>query len=764
MFVPVRKRYLQVAVVVTLVIVVGISVLLSSTISQLKNLNYIDSLSLSIWSSGGTTHSSLSDPGLSFNKKVTDLLNKKKKEDLEDIFWVTDTEITTDQTEMKIPSFYQLPDEQRPDVQPFDPRFTLAFYYDHVRRASKNSKTVTGPFHWADWVDMRVLDSYLFNPNAAEKTCDMLNAQPYEDEKFHDKKGREFHETRPVGEFCVLDKDLPKDHDDGNRLRLGFNVKDYFGRMLERNVQLAGKAYLYTMAPIPRGIVYLANDGIYNMTPTEKGKLVHNGLVDSFMHETGQKSINTLKQFRKLKKETPSFKDHVVNGYQVELSPDDFKLKPGQVIEELLLMQKSGIDLTEQQRTYMESLQYSMAVESAPPKYFHEASIFETLVGEHYDWRFFGGVKLGSSEQIVTLHRMVRVWLSFCRKTGVTTWLAHGSLLSWYWNGVAFPWDNDVDVQVPVMDLQKLSLNYNQSIIVEDPEDGFGRYFLDCGTFITLREHANGNNNIDARFIDIDSGLYVDITALAISNDKAPDRYKAMLPQNMQKDEHSNRDKNEHIKVYNCRNFHFSSLSEISPLVRSYAEGEVAYIPKRYSELLTTEYSDKGLLQKYFKGRVFMPQLRLWLHQDDLRFFLRHRQQWLEYYLPEPGSGGSATKPKTEGELNPNELSALMSLKEEDFLDLLQNNHILMDYVLSRDMTSVHENEIMRLLFGKSTAQIVFLAPDFNPLKYEPFLYRMRHDYDTYEMEVARYEGLHKKYLEAKSRFQDEPKKDQDKE
>ena len=72
------------------------------------------------------------------------------------------------------------------------------------------------------------------------------------------------------------------------------------------------------------------------------------------------------------------------------------------------------------------------------------------------------------------------------------------------------------------MDLHKLSLQFNQTIVVEDPEDGFGRYFLDIGSFITLREKGNGNNNIDARFIDIDTGLYIDITALALSNSETP--------------------------------------------------------------------------------------------------------------------------------------------------------------------------------------------------------------------------------------------------
>lgn len=127
------------------------------------------------------------------------------------------------------------------------------------------------------------------------------------------------------------------------------------------------------------------------------------------------------------------------------------------------------------------------------------------------------------------------------------------------------------------MDLHKLSLQFNQTIVVEDPEDGFGRYFLDIGSFITLREKGNGNNNIDARFIDIDTGLYIDITALALSNSETPKSDLAELPKNFEIKDNNYKPANELLQIYNCRNNHFNSYDELSPLMKSSVEGEIGY-------------------------------------------------------------------------------------------------------------------------------------------------------------------------------------------
>lgn len=736
----IKRRALHALLVCGALVLLSLWLSLASIPRLIQPANYLDSLLVSLWLSNP-----LNTDQDSLNKKVIQKVKQRRKNDLEDVFWRVDTRLRKDQTELEIPPYFFQNDKDRPDVQPFDPRFTLAFYYYFIRKHALTSpQGITAPFHWADWMDMSVLDQYIFTNE--HTTCSFMDQREKEEEmaKKHDKPNP--HESLDPAEYCLEDKDLPFTHDDGNRLRMGFNVKKYPGRMEASMGVIAGRSYMYTHAPPPASVIFMTDNGSYNITTTgAKEKLLHNGIVDDYI-KLGKKTINTLEEFTLLNQEVPSFTERVISDYQIHLSHLDFVLNPSEIIDQLQSRSQSK-PLTQQEEKYLQSVQYSVATQNDPPKFFKEARIFNTVIGDHYDWRFFNGIKLHSEEQELTLHRMVRTWLSFCRKQGIRTWMAHGSLLSWYWNGIGFPWDNDIDVQVPIMDLHKLAMYFNQSLVVEDGKDGFSRYFIDITSSITVREKSNGKNNIDARFIDVDSGLYIDITALAVSKESAPDRYTHGSPKEV-KDDPDKLNVNDKLQLYNCRNQHFSSLQEVSPLFKSFVEGKVAYIPKRYSDILTAEYNRKGLLDKFFSHRLFMPQLRLWIHQDKLRFFLRDRNQWLKYFSAKTSAElVGLTKPDLHGDLTTREVAALIEMNEKDLLDLMLDDSILIEYAVLREMTAIHENEIMRLLFGKSTEKIVLRAKEFSPLKFEPFLARLRQDYASFESEVQRYIGLHDKYI-----------------
>ncbi|RYP69707.1 hypothetical protein DL771_005986 [Monosporascus sp. 5C6A] len=51
-------------------------------------------------------------------------------------------------------------------------------------------------------------------------------------------------------------------------------------------------------------------------------------------------------------------------------------------------------------------------------------------------------------ERLPAPRLLVRSYFAVCRELGPEAWLAHGSLLGWYWNGRIMPWDHDVDAQV----------------------------------------------------------------------------------------------------------------------------------------------------------------------------------------------------------------------------------------------------------------------------------------------------------------------------
>lgn len=69
---------------------------------------------------------------------------------------------------------------------------------------------------------------------------------------------------------------------------------------------------------------------------------------------------------------------------------------------------------------------------SAEYKYFHEPGRDDIL--GHYDIRFFSE-PVDDAERAETLTHMIRAYLNFFNENNLETWIAHGTLLGWWWNG-----------------------------------------------------------------------------------------------------------------------------------------------------------------------------------------------------------------------------------------------------------------------------------------------------------------------------------------
>jgi hypothetical protein len=52
----------------------------------------------------------------------------------------------------------------------------------------------------------------------------------------------------------------------------------------------------------------------------------------------------------------------------------------------------------------------------------------------HYDRRYFHGIATDEERRDTQSH-MVRAYLTFFRTNKLDTWIAHGTLLGWWWNG-----------------------------------------------------------------------------------------------------------------------------------------------------------------------------------------------------------------------------------------------------------------------------------------------------------------------------------------
>lgn len=671
------------------------------------------------------------------NSMANKLTKRKVQEDVEDVFYALDTTVRRKQTELTIPSYFDAAKLNKIPKGPFDPRLTLAAYYNYLIHNPRPLGEIELPFHWSDWVDMSVIDPIIYK-TVTNFSCNYFDHRQYENETYgNTKEENDLHNgALSPKAFCNITRGNSSDLD------IGFVFTKHYGRMTEKQAILAARSYLYTLAPNPESILFLTKDGSYHVRVSrEPSALINGNAVSNSLasYKKKHKSINTLDVFKALRKARPSEKEFVVADYEIHLKHEDFILDVPKTLLDIDRIQNER-QLTRHEQNFQNALLNSLALQDDPPKYFQEAKVYDSRVADHHDWRFFNGFNYQTEEASLTLHRLTRTWLSFTRKLGLNSWVAHGSLLAWHFNGMNFPWDDDVDVQMPIQDLLKLSEYFNQTMIVEDAEDGFGRFFLDCATYITSREHGNGNNNIDARFIDVDTGMYIDITALAVSSDKADERFNQLIPAVFKDLAVPTIDINKSVRLYNCRNYHFVSHAEVSPLVRTFFDGELAYVPKNYPAILSQEYKD-GYTRRYHNGWVYLSQLRIWVHQRVLMAFLRHPTEWDEFFETR---SYLRTKllPEVNGGISNNEFLTLQNLSENDIFRLLHHDEIFLRYQKSKDITMFHETEGMRLQVGKSTEAMVELAPDLPPLRYEPFLALMRETFHDFEGNVERYEKL----------------------
>ena len=132
----------------------------------------------------------------------------------------------------------------------------------------------------------------------------------------------------------------------------------------------------------------------------------------------------------------------------------------------------------------------------------------------HYDSRFAPSTSLTPEESREVLRALVDSYMNAMTEFGIPTWIAHGTLLSWYWNKSLFPWDTDVDCQMTLTSLETLAVRKNITSysyrIATDPRK---EYLLDINPQY-IDSSSDLANKIDARWIDMSNGKFIDITAL----------------------------------------------------------------------------------------------------------------------------------------------------------------------------------------------------------------------------------------------------------
>lgn len=237
-----------------------------------------------------------------------------------------------------------------------------------------------------------------------------------------------------------------------------------------------------------------------------------------------------------------------------------------------------------------------------PEKYFHES-----MFHEHYDGRF-GSHSLSEPDRLSNLTALIQTYLSTMTTLNVQTWLMHGSLLGWYWNRRIMPWDTDIDVQIDEPSIKYLSTYYNMTVynflVPSDPLDppvptspgpASRSYLLEINPNYVNPSTADTLNAIDARWIDVSTGLFIDITTL--HPDPSGPKAGSMM----------------------CKDGHLYMHDDIFPLRNSDFEGSPVLIPYKYTKLLEEEYSTGALTNTEYANHVFDKARMEWVLRPEAR-------------------------------------------------------------------------------------------------------------------------------------------------
>ncbi|KAK2624233.1 hypothetical protein QTJ16_006183 [Diplocarpon rosae] len=230
-------------------------------------------------------------------------------------------------------------------------------------------------------------------------------------------------------------------------------------------------------------------------------------------------------------------------------------------------------------------------------KYFHEPGGGDDL--GHYDLRYYSGAPVTYEQRGETLYHLIRSYLSVFRERNIETWVAHGTLLGWWWNGRIMPWDWDLDTQVSGSTLAWLGEHMNMTMHNYTGPDPDGtpvarQYLLDVNPFSAERVRGNGQNVIDARWIDVRNGLFIDITGLSETNPQAQPG------------------------VWSCKNYHRYRTSDLYPLRETEFEGVPALVPYSFDRILKQEYSAKVLTNTRHEGHLWVPEQKEWIKEETL--------------------------------------------------------------------------------------------------------------------------------------------------
>ncbi|GMM34452.1 hypothetical protein DASC09_017770 [Saccharomycopsis crataegensis] len=469
-----------------------------------------------------------------------------------------------------------------------DPRVSINLHLqkllDHYSDNSKINEKLTANFDWADWVDVSPADLVLKAHADILKSINEDQLRQLMTKFCYDEMADE---KDPWVDDDLYDRDLFFDEQIKSIGICSAIWKKYYFPNPERIVFETDKQYFEINVKDRKSDVASLKKTYGDVKPTRDD----NYKLSKKLQDTFEKNGGKLKDL------------HLDANRSVPM--DSFKWDPDSELDEL----NSRPYLSQSDEKYRDFLQYAKDNAEQPHFYFTFPGLKVDRNAElhHYNFPFIRHI-ISHEERIAVIHHLVRSWFKFCENYGIVTWINYGNLIGWWFNGQNLPWDNDIDVQVSIQDLNRIGRELNNSLIVENPKSGNGLFWLQ--TNHVYSQQGAGNNFIDARFIDARTGIYIDISALWYTGDAhPPPSYLGIDDKAIKKDP-------EHKLPVHCKHLQFFTLDDLFPLHRTIFEGAQAYIPRKVERILNRFYGDRPFEEYKCFDHSFQSDIGIWVPDE----------------------------------------------------------------------------------------------------------------------------------------------------
>lgn len=463
----------------------------------------------------------------------------------------------------------------------YDQRLPVAALYRQIERELETQQgdlsRFSVNFHWNDWVNFQGARVFFDAYDATKEHTKENNAKLY---------------------------DVLKNGED-------IGVKPVSTELMHSNL------WTYGFVAPPQQVMVITQRGCYEFPVSESNSVGEQGLWDQYYGvknaQHGPYNISLKEEASALDDTNSNFNNaarwHQAIQPRMVYTEDDFKFDLKKEIARFTDLKER----TPKEEHYLQALLVGEVAGDEAINFFPKAEVENDRFhkGHHTNFAFWQSI-VSRPRRRAPIHHMMRNFAKLMRKNQYNYWIFSGNAISWYFNGNNMPWDDDIDVRMTKKEMANMALHHNGTLIIEDPVEGDGLYYLIVSPFFT--KYSREGNHIDARLWDIRHGLYIDIACLDETVDSKDQIFQntALFESRGIAREYWDSYLQKHMLLKD-KNDNWFWFEDMRRQFRTLFEGTMVHMPENYEKALKFAYGDEVLHKVEHEGYKFIKELGVWV-------------------------------------------------------------------------------------------------------------------------------------------------------